>query len=275
MSSAETDHVRDINEHVQPSDQFVRMKVDNDLPVEPRESFAQSIVWTLSYVHLQANCCNSDHPFRQQPNTWNGNIEKLRLVGEHILTWFTSCFIENSAMLQEQLSTTDHEQAAFNINNVNLQRHGRYLIFIVFGIGLVSNLLGIGGAELISPLLLVLRVLPEVSSATSGAMNLLNTTANVIVNMLTIHRHQATRGGLQTRPEEHPSRARICIILILVGFAGGLIGRISGLYVAKKMKRASIIIFALVLGLYLTCFYYLFALAEGGLGNSTKSFCED
>lgn len=332
MSALETDHVAAMEAHVQPSDQFVRMEVENDVPVEPRESIAQSIistafpehlrcvwpwhvivvlmimwlvqlvlrmiatvtrrckpafwvsffmiycplticvVWTLSYVHLQAHCRHHEHPFRQQPNTWNGNVEKVRLVGEYIPQWLTSCFVESSAILQEQLPTADYEPDASNINNVDLQRHGVYLTFVVFGIGVVSNLLGIGGAELVSPLLLVLHVLPEVSSATSGAMNLLNTTANVIVNLLTVHRQQVTHNDdHEAKRDQTPA---LCIILILVGFAGGLIGRFSGLYVAKKLKRASVIIFALVLGLYLTCFYYLFALADGGVGNSTKSFCE-
>eukprot|EP01033_Poteriospumella_lacustris_P015175 gene15175-10862_t len=157
-------------------------------------------------------------------------------------------------------------------NAIDLRAHGWYLLVFVFVIGLVANLLGIGGAELISPLLLVLHASPEVASATSGSMNLLNTAANVVVNLLTLRRQRVSNND--DDEAHHDETPPLYAVLFLVGFAGGLLGRYAGLYVAKKLRRASVIIFALVGGLYLTCAYYVYALAAGGLDRSADSFCE-
>eukprot|EP01035_Chromulina_nebulosa_P022427 gene22427-29041_t len=54
------------------------------------------------------------------------------------------------------------------------------VVLAAFNIGITSALLGIGGGELMGPLLLKLKVLPQVSSATVPVMSLLNTSSSII-----------------------------------------------------------------------------------------------
>eukprot|EP01035_Chromulina_nebulosa_P017316 gene17316-22857_t len=49
-----------------------------------------------------------------------------------------------------------------------------------FIIGILCSLLGIGGGELMGPLLLQLKVIPQVSSATTSLMSLFNSSSNVL-----------------------------------------------------------------------------------------------
>ena len=52
--------------------------------------------------------------------------------------------------------------------------------FISFIIGFLSGMLGIGGGELMGPMLLQWKVLPSVSVATTSFMSFLNTTSSVL-----------------------------------------------------------------------------------------------
>ena len=49
-----------------------------------------------------------------------------------------------------------------------------------FVIGVMCNVLGIGGGELMGPLLLFLHIDPQVSSATSSFLSLLSSSSNVL-----------------------------------------------------------------------------------------------
>ena len=51
---------------------------------------------------------------------------------------------------------------------------------IAFAIGIMCNILGIGGGELMGPLLLFLHIEPQVSSATSSFLSLLSSSSNVL-----------------------------------------------------------------------------------------------
>ena len=51
---------------------------------------------------------------------------------------------------------------------------------VAFIIGIFCNILGIGGGELVGPLLLVLQLDPQVSSATSSILSLLSSSSNVV-----------------------------------------------------------------------------------------------
>lgn len=144
-----------------------------------------------------------------------------------------------------------------NVNGIDLKANSLMLLAYVFLIGVVSQLLGIGGAELISPLMLVIHISPEVTSATSGMMNTLNTSANVIIALV-----------------DSTTSLDAKFLLLLTGFLGGICGRYSGLYVASQLGRPSVIIFALVAGLYLTVLFYIYSLAAGGLSEDFSGFCK-
>lgn len=127
---------------------------------------------------------------------------------------------------------------------------------IVFVIGIICSLLGIGGGELLSPLLLSYHMIPQIVSATSATMSFLNTLANII-RLMTAHSGTIDAG----------------FIFTCVGFLGGIVGRQLGLYIATHNGRASVIIFALVIVLFFSCLYYLVVLATGDFDAGMKVYC--
>lgn len=145
------------------------------------------------------------------------------------------------------------------LNEVDLTKSGWSLVIIVFCLGVLCALLGLGGGEVLSPLMLSLHLLPQVTSATSGTMTFLNSFC-VVISLL------SSRGPSDLDPLH-------VAIFFLVGLSGGLVGRYSGLYVAQRYGRSSVIIFALVTALYLSCVYYVYQLASGGLSESLNTYC--
>ena len=54
------------------------------------------------------------------------------------------------------------------------------MLFLALLIGALSSLLGIGGGELMGPLMLHLKVLATVSPATTSMMSFLNTSSSIV-----------------------------------------------------------------------------------------------
>lgn len=127
---------------------------------------------------------------------------------------------------------------------------------MVFGIGIICSLLGIGGGELLSPMMLVYHVPPVITSATSASLSLLNT-SSIVIRSISVQEVNLTTGSL----------------LFVTGLMGGLIGRKFGLYVATQLNQASTIIFALAAALFLSAIYYLFKLASGDFDSSLSNPC--
>lgn len=112
--------------------------------------------------------------------------------------------------------------------DLNFQNVSYIPSVLAFIIGILCALLGIGGGELMGPLLLSLHVLPQVSTATTSMMSMFNTTANVL--------HYGIMG-------EIPSMWGA--IVFVIGFFGGFVGRKSALIIAQKYHRSSITVFML------------------------------
>eukprot|EP00755_Sulcionema_specki_P015541 Sspe_Gene.59695::Locus_32799_Transcript_1_9_Confidence_0.400_Length_1670::g.59695::m.59695 len=100
------------------------------------------------------------------------------------------------------------------------------------GVGLVAGLLGLGGGELMAPLLLELGMIPKVASATSAYMIIWTTSSNIV--------HYSVGGDLP---------AGYTILFCLLGFVGGLIGRFMAIHITSKYNCQSVI--ALSLGFVL------------------------
>ncbi|KAJ9465658.1 hypothetical protein DIPPA_02209 [Diplonema papillatum] len=109
-----------------------------------------------------------------------------------------------------------------------------------FGVGLVAGLLGLGGGELMGPLLLELGMLPKIASATSAYM-IVWTTSSDIVNY-------STTGML---PPGYSTA--YCI----TGFLAALLGRWLAVTLVAKYNKQSLI--ALALGFVLVLSMVLFA----------------
>lgn len=149
-----------------------------------------------------------------------------------------------------------NEAGSRRVNEVDLNANITQLICAAFVIGVVCSMLGIGGGELMSPLILSYHVTPQVTSATTAVMSFLNTFSNLI------------RSSLRRDYPLGPG-----MILIIVGFCGGLCGRNLGLYISAKYGRSSVIVFSLAGVLYLTCIYYIATLATTKFEIELNDFC--
>jgi uncharacterized membrane protein YfcA len=137
-----------------------------------------------------------------------------------------------------------------------VREHSVFMLISTFCIGVVCSLLGIGGGELLSPLMLTFHILPQVTSATSAFLSFSNTLSLVIRN---------------TSSESCDYGSGL--ILFFIGLAGGFIGRKIGLIISFEYNRSSFIIFALVGVLVLSSIYYVFELGTEEFNSSLSSLC--
>jgi len=110
-----------------------------------------------------------------------------------------------------------------------------------FLIGVTSALLGIGGGELMGPMMLMAKVLAPVSSATTSLMSLLNTSSSVI--------HVLVLGDLPYLPG---------LAVLIIGALGGITGRVGALFFVAHTQRASLLIFALIVVISCSILIYLY-----------------
>ena len=127
-----------------------------------------------------------------------------------------------------------------------------------FFIGILCTTLGIGGGELMGPLLLSLRVLPQVVSATTSTMSFINTSSNLV--------HYAILGQVS---------AASFWAFFAVGSVGGVTGRIFYLHVSQRYGRPSITIFMLIIVLILSFWLLVYHLAtEPGVNfTNIAAYC--
>jgi uncharacterized membrane protein YfcA len=64
--------------------------------------------------------------------------------------------------------------------DIDMEKQSVLLVGLTFLVGILSSLLGIGGGELMGPLLLSYHLLPAVSTATTSMLSLMNTGNNII-----------------------------------------------------------------------------------------------
>jgi len=99
-----------------------------------------------------------------------------------------------------------------------------------FFVGVVAGLLGLGGGELMAPLLLALGMRPQVASATSGFMILFTASSNLV--------HYLSEGILS------PFMDYVLLFLFL-GFLSALTGRFTSIFLVGKLHHPSILVFSL------------------------------
>lgn len=130
------------------------------------------------------------------------------------------------------------------------------LSFCTFGIGIICALLGIGGGELLSPMMLSFHLMPQVVSATSGTLSFWNS-MSLVIRACVLGKVPAVEG----------------VFAIIIGLVGGFIGRKTGLKLSSKYNRSSFIIFSLVVILILSATYYVVELSIGDFDSSLGSIC--
>jgi hypothetical protein len=137
-----------------------------------------------------------------------------------------------------------------------VRENGAVMCGLTVAIGVVCSLLGIGGGELLSPLLLTYHISPQVTSATAANLSFFNTLSLVI--------RTSSTGDCDWGSG---------LILFVVGLVGGFIGRKIGLIVAFEYNRSSLIVFSLVVVLWLSCIYYMVELGTMEFESSLSSYC--
>ena len=113
-----------------------------------------------------------------------------------------------------------------------------------FLIGVMCTTLGIGGGELMGPLLLSLKVLPQVVSATTSTMSFINTSSNLV--------HYALLGEIGIAS---------FFTFFAIGSVGGISGRFFYLHVSQHYGRPSITVFMLISVLVLSFWLLVYHLA--------------
>lgn len=116
-------------------------------------------------------------------------------------------------------------------------------IGLTFLIGILTSLLGIGGGELINPMLLILGVSADVTTATVSLMSFLNTSSNLI--------HYLTLGDFPIL---------YALWLLLLGACGGILGRLTALLLASKTHHSSLFLFCLFFVLVLSAAVFVYYL---------------
>jgi len=112
-------------------------------------------------------------------------------------------------------------------------------------IGLITSLLGVGGGVLTVPMLLELGMIPEVATAVSSVMVLLNS-ASSVVQFVILGRIDGGYGA----------------VLVCIGLCGSLLGmRVIG-YIVDKYDKSSVIVLVLVVALAASV---VLVTVEGGL----------
>lgn len=127
---------------------------------------------------------------------------------------------------------------------------------LAFGIGIITSLLGIGGGELMGPMLYMLGVLPLVTSATIALMSLVNTSSSIIHYMF-------------LNDVDYSAAS----ILFVIGAAGGFTGRAAAIYIAKQYGRASVMIFAICIVIILSLGLYAYDLSTDDNSWEFTSLC--
>lgn len=125
-----------------------------------------------------------------------------------------------------------------------------------FGIGIISSLLGIGGGELMGPLLLAYHIMPQVSTATTSIMSLLNTASNIL--------HYAILGKIEYT---------LAVIMFVVGLTGGATGRYSALKITEKYGRYSVLIFMLCCVLFVSMCLLVYRIVDGEKEYTLQPLC--
>ncbi|RYH15821.1 sulfite exporter TauE/SafE family protein [archaeon] len=165
--------------------------------------------------------------------------------------------IQYNQQKMQSYTVSDKDPHSLRSLEEKMMKNDLYILPVyMFLIGMLCSLLGIGGGELISPLLLSYHVSPVVTSATSSTMGLL-TSLSVIARDLALNEVAYDTG----------------LLVFLMGLLGGYIGRKFGLYMTK-INRASVIIFALCGALCCSASYYVYKLIGTKFDGSLSNLCD-
>jgi hypothetical protein len=204
----------------------------------------------LFFAHFQASRLNTKQALEKSRNS---------------SSWFSVIFKKSdndssSPLLEESNDREGLKRVEENNDvapgDIDFDKHLIPLILMAYGVGVVCTMLGIGGGEIFSPIILSYHVIPQVTSATTATMSVLNSLAQMVRDG-SAGDFDLTVGG----------------ILLAVGFTGGMTGRQLGLWISARYGRSSVIIFFLAAGLFVSCIYYIYTLGTAEFNSQLHGFC--
>ena len=110
-------------------------------------------------------------------------------------------------------------------------------------VGTIAGLLGLGGGELMAPLLVHLGMLPEVVSAVNAFIIFFTAAADL--------EHYSDLGVLQLYADT-VTRPGYVVLMLVVGFTGAFLGRVGASHLIKRFAHPSVLIFLLGVTLLLS-----------------------
>lgn len=232
---------------------IVYISISIGLTLSSKCSTNYVIIFIFLYIPLFcATAFGVFYDIRTENSTPDGSSSDISPTGVDIYTKYND---ENNASNKSN-NNNNKIITRHRVNDLEIRKVALQLPIAAFFIGTVCSLLGIGGGELLGPLMLSYGVIPQVSSATTSIMSFMTTSSNLI--------QKGIKGEIP-----YGTGA----ILFFIGVFGGFSGRILGLHIAAKYGRPSVIILALVVALYLTCIYYLYQLTTKSFDANVTSFC--
>ena len=118
---------------------------------------------------------------------------------------------------------------------------------LAVGVGVVAGLLGLGGGELMAPLLLALGMLPQVASATSAFMIFFTSGANLVTYL--------AQGVLTPDPG-------YVVWIVTLGFCSAMVGRLSSVFITTRLRHPSFIVLTLGAILLVSMFLLIARVAQ-------------
>lgn len=129
-------------------------------------------------------------------------------------------------------------------------------VFAGILIGVLSSTLGIGGGELMGPLMLAMGVLPQVVAGTTPVLSFISTFSNVI--------------QYSVRDEIPFAYA---MWMASIGLTGGFVGRKVAIFATREMKRPSVTVFCLAAVLYAGLVMLVYSMVQNGINMEVGGFC--
>ncbi len=130
---------------------------------------------------------------------------------------------------------------------------------LVIIVGILCSLLGIGGGELLGPVLLSMNINPLISSSTVPCFDLMSCIYNIVINAIS---------------QQTPTNGNFSGSILLFGFAGSFCGRVGALYINGQFAHPSLLVLFFLLTLAVATIVYIYDFAtDDGITHSLSKFC--
>ncbi len=152
------------------------------------------------------------------------------------------------------------DSSYISLSKDELQSLSIYIAPAVILVGIMCSLLGIGGGELLGPVMLSMNINPLISSATVPCFDLMSCIYNIISNYVS---------KAETLSGEFSG------VVLLLGFGGSFFGRSLALYINKSFAHPSLLVMFFIVTLMVATSVYFYDFAKNdGITHKFTNLCE-